>query len=154
MIKPQKEFKEGTAKEFIEDRIVGHDVAPKDLKKQKKKYSYPESQRKYYKKNLEKERARSGKNYYKNKDRINKKIDDKRKVRGSRARHNYLIRMQTNEIPKKKICDICGSTEKITHHHFTEPYKKFYFIDVCKECHSIVDRYEKRITKIKKEIGK
>ena len=101
-----------------------------------------ESDRKYKLKNLEEERRKDREYYYKNKDKINKRITEKRR-NDSEARHKSKVRVQTSLIPYKRCCEICGSEEKLFHHHFTNPYDKDFFIDLCKECHLKVDRYDK-----------
>lgn len=56
--------------------------------------------------------------------------------KSSETRFKYKIRMLTNKIyGRANICQICGSTKKVQHHHNTKPYKINKFIDLCPKCH-------------------
>lgn len=126
----------------------------KYLKQQKQYYHSHRSQilqqKKEYNLKTKENRTMVGKQYrIKNKEKINeyhklycKKNRDKcrrwedsllRKFR-SNIRHNT-----TGKYGPAKQCLICGDIGKVKHHHYTEPYHRDYFVDLCEECHKGVE---------------
>lgn len=60
-----------------------------------------------------------------------------------RNKEKYKVRARTlYKYGKAETCLKCGSTEKVEHHHTTEPYKIDEFIDLCEKCHKVLGRVE------------
>jgi hypothetical protein len=60
------------------------------------------------------------------------------------AMEKELIRNKTRQkYGTAQFCIICGSKEKVTHHHYTEPYEVDKFLDLCEYHHILLD-YERR----------
>lgn len=76
--------------------------------------------------------------YYHNKVKLNP-------LEVERSRIRKLTRLKYG---KAKKCAICSSEDRVTHHHYTEPYDIDKFIDVCEYHHIILD-YTKRYKKDK-----
>jgi len=77
-------------------------------------------------------------NYYHEKIKTNPLEMEKSRIRLA-TRYKY---------GKAKECNICGSKDRVTHHHYTEPYEIDKFIDVCEYHHIILDytkRYKKEV---------
>jgi hypothetical protein len=112
---------------------------------------YKETYKKYREENKEKireinrEYRRKTKNLKSKEWREKNKDKDKsqRKAEKERNKEKYLIRAQTlYKYGKAKKCCKCGSTNKVEHHHITEPYKVDVFIDLCEKCHKKTRRVE------------
>lgn len=88
-------------------------------------------------------------------------LDKRRRPQRRKYFKEYMRRYNSNEIEKQKNrvraltrlrygqakkCSICGSTDRVTFHHYTEPYEIDKFIEVCEYHHIILDftkRYKK-----------
>lgn len=63
------------------------------------------------------------------------------------VRDKELIRKATRrKYGVAKKCEVCGSTNKVTYHHYTEPYEVDKFMELCEYHHMLLDyahRYKK-----------
>jgi len=102
-------------------------------------------------KHLNEIRRKAREYYYKNKGEVNQRIAKKR-INNSKSREKYSVQQKTySKYDYKPCCEMCGSKVGIQHHHYTEPPNENCFIDVCNNCHSICERYD-RLTNNKRKL--
>ena len=106
--------------------------------------------RRYRIKHLNEIRRKAREDYYKNKGKVNQRIAKKR-VNNPKSREKYIVQQKTySKYDYKPCCEMCGSKVRIQHHHYTESPNEDCFIDVCNNCHSICERYD-RLTNNKRK---
>lgn len=65
-----------------------------------------------------------------------KKIKELKHKNYIKHKEKVITRQETTKkYGKAKICSNCGSTVKVQHHHYTNPYERDKFIDLCSICH-------------------